>query len=95
MLDPNGTVLSVSRKLFGIFGEGPHLRAGRRYLMIVSYDNPTADTLRGMMGLLGGLFVPDDLTGWPAVDRSDVAYIRDVKYWESAMPSGRIAAVQP
>jgi hypothetical protein len=88
--DADGTVRSMSRKLFGLFGEGPHLLAGHRYLLVVTYDNPTADTLSGVMGLLAGLFVPDDMTGWPALDRSDPMYARDLAFWESTMPAGRI-----
>jgi len=85
--DSDGTVRAMSRHLFGIFGEGPHLVAGQRYTLVVSYDNPTPDTLRGMMGVLGGLFVPDDLAAWPALDRSNDIYIRgrNLRTWESAM----------
>ena len=85
--DSDGTVRAMSRHLFGIFGEGPHLTAGQRYTLVVSYDNPTPDTLRGMMGVLGGLFVPDDPAAWPALDRSNAIYIRgrDLRIWESAM----------
>src|SRR5689334_1043835 len=74
--DSDGTVRSISRKLFGVFGEGPRLRAGHHYLMTVSYDNPTPDTLRAIMGVLGGLFVPDNVAAWPPLDRTGPLYIR-------------------
>jgi len=74
--DSDGTVRSISRKLFGVFGEGPHLRAGHHYRIVVSYDNPTPDTLRDIMGVLGGLFVPDNVAAWPPLDRSGPLYIR-------------------
>lgn len=89
--DRDGTVRAMSRKLFGLFGQGPHLWAGHRYLLVVSYDNPTPDTLSGVMGLLAGLFVPDAMTGWPALDRTDPMYVRDLAFWESTMPAGRMA----
>lgn len=92
--DSNGTVREVSRKLFGIFGEGPHLEAQHRYLLVVSYENPTRDTLTGMMGLLGGLFVPDDLADWPALDRHDPTYLADLRFWENALPGEHIARGQ-
>jgi hypothetical protein len=76
--DAQGQVLSVSRALLGVWGEGPHLRAGRRYRLLVRYDNPTNDTLQGMMGLMAGIFAPDDLRRWPALDRTDPAYLADL-----------------
>jgi len=93
--DPDGSVRDVSRKLFGIFGDGPHLEPHHQYLMVVSYDNPTPVTLTGMMGLLGGLFVPDNLADWPALDRHDPMYLADLRFWENALPGGRVARGQP
>jgi len=84
--EADGTVRNVSRKLFGIFGDGPHLKAHHRYRLVVTYDNPTAEPLTGMMGLLGGLFVPDDMTAWPALDRRDPTYLVDLNVWEARMP---------
>ncbi len=93
--EPDGTVRNVSRKLFGIFNDGPHLEAHHRYLMVVTYDNPTRDTLSGMMGLMGGLFVPDDVTAWPILDRSDPRYLTDLKGWEQQIPKETIARARP
>ncbi len=93
--EPDGTVRNVSRKLFGIFDDGPHLEAHHRYLMVVTYDNPTRDTLSGMMGLMGGLFVPDDVTAWPVLDRSDPRYLADLKGWEQQIPEETIARARP
>ena len=66
--DSAGTLSSVSRELPGLWGRGPHLLAGRPYRLVVVYDNPTSDTLSGSMGMMGGLFVPDDPGAWPKVD---------------------------
>lgn len=75
---PNGELRKVSRQLFGIWGMGPHLEAGRRYRVVAVYDNPTDTTLTGLMGILGGLFSPDHPGEWPALDRSDSTYQRDL-----------------
>jgi hypothetical protein len=70
--DPEGRVLSLGRKLFGVTGDGIRLVAGRRYRVVGEYDNPTGQTrIRGAMAHMVGLFVPEDLAGWPAVDSSD------------------------
>jgi hypothetical protein len=31
------------------------------------------------MGVMGGIFAPDDMRKWPAVDKSDPGYIRDLE----------------
>ena len=76
---PNGDVRKISREVFGIWGMGPHLEAGRRYRLVAVYDNPTDTTLSGLMGLLGGLFAPDHPEQWPVLDRSDGAYQQDLR----------------
>ena len=43
------------------------------------YDNPTGAPLTGVMGVIGGLFQPDDVRAWPAVDRSNADYRRDLE----------------
>ncbi|HYK12014.1 MAG TPA: hypothetical protein VEV39_14545 [Gemmatimonadales bacterium] len=75
---PDGKLPNVSRRLFGIWGMGPHLEAGRRYRVVAVYDNPTDSTLTGLMGILGGLFAPDHPEQWPALDRNDSTYLRDL-----------------
>lgn len=75
---PDGEPRKISRELFGIWGMGPHLEAGRRYRVVAVYDNPTDSTINGVMGLLGGLFAPDRPDAWPALDRSDSTYQRDL-----------------
>jgi hypothetical protein len=40
---------------------------------------------------MGGLFVPDDVTAWPVLDRSDPRYLADLKGWEQQIPEETIA----
>ena len=76
--DAEGTVREVSRELLGLWGPGPHLEANRRYLIVVVYDNPTRTPLTGVMGVIGGLFQPDDVRAWPVVDPTNPDYQRDL-----------------
>jgi hypothetical protein len=76
--DSSGRVLAVSRKLFGVSGEGLKLEAGHRYRVVGVYDNPTSKTSPGVMAHMVGLFVPDDLTKWPKVDTSDPTLRKDL-----------------
>ena len=77
--DSTGHVLGVSRALPGIWGAGPHLKAGHPYRAVVVYDNPTADTLVGMMGLMGAVFVPDRHDHWPALDLNNPDTQADIR----------------
>jgi hypothetical protein len=70
--DRGGRVVRMSRVL-ALLSRGPHLRAGRLYRLKVRYENATNDTLVGM-GIMGGLFSPDDMRAWPAIDPSDPHY---------------------
>ena len=76
--DSTGHVIGMSRALLALRGAGPHLRADHRYQLEVEYENPTPDTLTGMMGLMVGLFAPDDPARWPAIDPNDPDYRKDL-----------------
>jgi hypothetical protein len=76
--DSTGRVLGVSRKLFGVSGEGLKLEAGHRYRVVGVYDNPTNKTEVGVMAHMVGLFVPDDMSQWPKVDPSDPTLRKDL-----------------
>jgi hypothetical protein len=77
--DSAGKLVKVSRKLFGVSGEGLKLKANRRYRVVGEYDNPTGQTLiKGAMASMVGLFVPDDIKRWPAIDPRDPMYRRDL-----------------
>ena len=77
--DSSGRLLGMPRKLLALRGEGLRLKAGRRYRIVALYDNPTADTIPGAMGIIGGLFVPDDLRRWPAIDVTNADYRLDLE----------------
>jgi len=75
----DGKLIKMSRKLFGVSGEGLKLKAGHRYRVVGEYDNPTGQIrVKGAMAHMVGLFVPDDLKRWPTIDPRDVTYQRDL-----------------
>jgi hypothetical protein len=77
--DPQGKVTKISRRLFGVSGEGLKLKANHRYRVVGDYDNPTNETkIKGAMAHMVGLFVPDDMSKWPQIDPSDPTYQRDL-----------------
>ena len=77
--DSAGKVSKVSRNLFAVRGDGLKLKANHRYRVVGEYDNPTGKTLvKGAMAHMSGLFAPEDLARWPAVDESDPDYQRDL-----------------
>jgi hypothetical protein len=77
--DSAGKVSKVSRKLFGVTGEGLKLKARHRYRVVGEYDNPTGQTLvKGAMAHMSGLFSPDDMNEWPAIDPGNAEYQRDM-----------------
>jgi hypothetical protein len=75
----DGKLVKVSRKLFGVSGKGLHLKANHRYRVIGDYDNPTGEVrVKGAMASMVGLFVPDDMKRWPAIDPRDQTYQQDL-----------------
>jgi hypothetical protein len=77
--DSAGKLVKVSRKLFGVSGDGLRLKAKHRYRVVGEYDNPTGELrVKGAMASMVGLFVPDDMKRWPAVDPRDPTYQRDL-----------------
>jgi hypothetical protein len=77
--DAEGKLVKVKRKLFGVSGDGLRLKSKRRYRVVGEYDNPTGETLvKGAMASMVGLFVPDDMGHWPAIDPNDQTYRRDL-----------------
>ena len=76
---PDGKLVKVSRKLFGVRGSGLRLKTNRRYRIVAEYDNPTGETrVKGAMASMVGIFVPDDIERWPSVDPRDPTYRRDL-----------------
>lgn len=81
---PTGEVVAVEqrifRKFFMLVDDRVRLEPGVRYRVVGEYLNPTGETLAdGGMAHIVGLFVPDDLSRWPALDRSTSAYRIDVE----------------
>ncbi len=77
--DTNGKLIKVSRKLYGVSGEGLKLKANHKYRVVGDYDNPTGETrIKGAMAHMVGLFVPDDMSKWPKIDPRDPTYQRDL-----------------
>ncbi len=78
-LDENGWVKDLERHLFGVSGRGKKLEANHRYRVVAVYDNPTGKTLElGAMAHMVGLFAPDDIDEWPAIDPEDPEYQKDI-----------------
>lgn len=76
---PDGKLVKMSRKLFGVSGKGLRLKANHRYRVVGEYDNPTGEVrVKGAMASMVGLFVPDDLERWPSIDPRDPIYQRDM-----------------
>jgi hypothetical protein len=83
--DPSGKVLGVSHELFAVRGEGLKLRGGHRYRVVGEYDNPTKQTIhQGAMAHMVGLFVPDDMSKWPAIDPNDPTLKKDLASLEQS-----------
>jgi hypothetical protein len=82
--DKEGKVSGVSRSLPGVRGEGVRLRAGRKYRVIATYDNPTGHVLKnGAMAHITGIFAPDNPAEWPVIDESDPMYQKDLASLEA------------
>jgi hypothetical protein len=75
---PDGTVLGVDHGLYGVLGRGPHLVAGHQYRLVAVYEGSPADSIRGAMGVMGGIFAPDHYRRWPAINRHDPDYLIDL-----------------
>jgi hypothetical protein len=75
---PDGTVLGVDHGLYGVLGRGPHLVAGHPYRLVAVYQGSPADSIRGAMGVMGGIFAPDHYRRWPAIDRHNPDYVIDL-----------------
>ena len=87
--DKAGKVVGMGRKLFDVTGDGLKLEAGRRYRVVGVYDNPTGETLvNGAMAHMVGLFVPDDMALWPAIDENDAEFQRDLASLEGRGSGG-------
>ena len=81
--DSTGRLSSVEQKLPGIRGPGIPLRRGATYRITGSYNNTTGAPLPegGMLHIIL-LFAIDDPRQWPALDKDDPDYRRDIDWLE-------------
>jgi hypothetical protein len=62
-----------------------------RYRVTVYYDNPTGKVIPdGGMGVVGGLFVPDNARAWPVTNPADSLYQRDLRHAMRVGTSGHM-----
>lgn len=81
---PNGEVVGLPRKLFGVSGAGLLMKAGDVYRVTGGYDNTSGALIKdGAMAHIVGLFVPDQISRWPALDLSDPGTRADLADLES------------
>lgn len=79
-------------RLYGPTRLGTRIEPGERYRVTVVYDNPTGRTLPGGgMGVVGGLFVPDDSVSWPRVNPADTLYIKDLLHATRQLKGAAVA----
>jgi hypothetical protein len=80
----SGVERKVFRSWFGLKDARIRLEAGRRYRVVGEYFNPGGEVIRlGGMAHIVGLFVPEDLGAWPALDAADPAYRDDIAWLNS------------
>ncbi|HXF96017.1 MAG TPA: hypothetical protein VNI61_07920 [Gemmatimonadales bacterium] len=93
--DSAGRLASIPvGRLYGLTRLGVRVLPSERYRVTVVYDNPTGRTLpAGGMGVVGGLFVPDDGVSWPRVDRADSLYWRDLAHYTRGLVAPQLTAV--
>lgn len=72
MREADGRIRGVSRFYFGYHEEALRLETGHRYRVVAEYFNPTGSTvISGGMGLMAGIFAPDEMEKWPKIDPRD------------------------
>lgn len=81
---PDGEIRSVPRGQF-LTRLGIPLDTAHTYRVTVFYENPTGQTIPdGAMGTIAGVFKPARRAEWPAPDRRDPFYRRDLRAVTSA-----------
>ena len=62
-----------------MFGRAVRVAPGDRFVMTVSYNNPSGRLLEAAgMGTFGVVFAPDDISQWPVLDRNDARVKHDL-----------------
>ena len=82
-VDSAGTITGVPvGRLYRWNRIGAPIKPDHVYRVTVEYDNPTGKVLtEGGMGVIGGLFAPDEPQEWPAAVRGDSLYVRDMLHY--------------
>jgi hypothetical protein len=99
--DAKGQVTSVPvGRLYSFGSVGAAVRADHVYRVTVEYTNPTDSLLpEGGMGVIGGLFSPDESSRWPEAGRSDTLYLADMQHylraWSGHTPPTGTAKPKP
>ena len=93
VLDAHGQMLGMTRKLFGVTGEGLRIQADHPYRLTAAYDNTTSDTLHEAMGELMAIFSADDFSQWPKMDYANKDLWADLAtYGITSLPDSLTAA---
>ena len=73
---PDGNVLSITRS--ELTPKSVRIRPDHVYRVTAVYDNPTAQTiLKGGMGIVAGMVIPENTKAWPFADRTDPVFLAD------------------
>ncbi len=82
-VDSAGTIKSVPvGRLYRWNRIGAPITPDQTYRVSVEYDNPTGAVIpEGGMGVIGGIFAPEDAGQWPAAERSDTLYVKDMGHY--------------
>lgn len=95
VLDRDGHMLGMTRKLFAVSGNGLRIEANHPYRLIAAYDNTTKDTLSEAMGELMAIFSADDFSQWPTLDYASKDLWADLAtYGITALPDSLTAAAR-
>jgi hypothetical protein len=87
--DGTGNVNGMTRRVFGVRGDGIRLRAGHRYRVVAEYNNTSGEpVMNGGMAHMVGLFAPDDLARLPLIDQTDPIYRQDLAALEDRGQEG-------
>jgi hypothetical protein len=91
---PDGKLLKNSRSLPGVGGDGIGLKAGRKYRVVGVYDNPTGEPIAAVMAHMSGIFAPNDVSKWPALDLADATLQDDLAPLDEIGKAGHDHAAQ-
>lgn len=82
-VDSSGTVKGIPvGRLYRWNSVGKRIVPDHVYRVTVEYHNPTNQVLpEGGMGVIGGLFAPDEPEDWPAAVSTDTLYVTDMRHY--------------